>query len=290
MSELLTVIIGGLGAGALYALIALGLTLIYRVTGVVNFAQGEMATLATFVSLTFAISLGWPLWAALLPAIAFALGTGALIERFAIRALGRNELPAVVGTLGLFLLINSLTGLVWGFRPRPYPEVFPNEVLDVAGVPIGVQDLGVLGVSLAIMFALNRLLRTTKLGLAVRATANDSQVAGWMGIDTQRVHMAAWAVASVLGLAAGVLYAATHSINPNMMIDVLLKAFVAAVIGGLVSFPGAVVGGLALGVAENVIGVYVTADYKTAITFLLIIVVLAARPSGLLGAPAHARV
>jgi branched-chain amino acid transport system permease protein len=290
MQTAVHVLVNGLESGSLYALLALGLTLIYRITGVVNFAHGEFATLATFVSFTLTLSFGWPVWLAVFPTVLVAAIGGAAIQRFAVRPLASGELAAVIGTLGLFLLINSLTGLVWGYQPRAYPNIFPTGTIDLGGILISVQDFSILGVSVVLMLGLGAVLTRTKLGLAMRATADDAQVARWMGINTHRIDMLAWSAASVVGLAAGVMFASTHTIDPNMLVDILLKGFAAAVVGGLVSLSGAVVGGLAIGVAENVVASYIATDLKTTLSFVLIIVVLAFRPQGLLGTVARARV
>jgi branched-chain amino acid transport system permease protein len=283
-------VISGLATGSVYALVALAVVLIYRSTDVVNFAQGEMAMLCTFSmwSLTLA---GFPTWTVLLIGVALGFALGGFTERVIIRpAENGPPLTVVVVTLGLFLLINSVATWIWaqGELPKVFPTPFGFDSVDLGVARVSMHSIGITIVALAIMGALYLLFNHTKIGLAMRATAQDPHAARLMGINVGRMLTLGWALAAAVGALAGMLVAPITFLYPGFMLAVLLYAFAAAVLGGLDSPVGAVVGGFVVGVAENLFGTYTPGDIlgpemKLPLTLLLLVIVLLIKPSGLFG-------
>ena len=273
MREFLEQVIAGIAAGGIYASLALALVLIYRAMGLINFAQGEFAMFTAFIC--WALLQGPQVPFAVALAISVALGfLGALaIERLIVRPFERGSpLVIVIVTLALFEIVNSVAGFIWGYTPRSFPSPFPARPVDVGGILISIQDAAVIGVSLLMLALLYILFNRTRLGLAMRAAALYPDVSGW-------------GLASAVGAMSGILVAPRILLEPNMMQGVIIYAFAAAVMGGIDSPVGAVVGGLALGVMLALIGAYLPAlaDLRLALSLLLIVVLLVVRPSGLFG-------
>ena len=288
MERFLQVVVDGIADGSIYGTLALALVLIFRSTGIVNFAQGEMAMFATFVAWGLHHG-GRPLWLALLGAFAVALLGGMAIERLLIRPVeGAGPLPVVIVTLGLFILVNAAAGWIWGFTNRGFPSIFPSGVVRVGGVELSIESLGVIAVLLAVVGLLGLLFQRTKLGLAMRAAALNPDSSRLVGIRVGRMLMLGWGLAALLGALAGVLVAPRLFLDVNMMGGVLVYAFAGAALGGFDSPLGAVVGSWIIGVTENLAGTYVSAigaDLKVLVPLAVIFVVLLARPSGLFGSP-----
>ncbi|REE95198.1 branched-chain amino acid ABC transporter permease [Thermomonospora umbrina] len=286
MTEFLQQLIEGLGAGAIYASLALALVLIFKFTGIVNFAQGEMAMFATFIAWQF-VQGGLPFWAALGLTLVIAFAGGMLIERVVMRPVEHApELTVVIVTLGLFILVNAAAGWIWSFTIKSVPSPFPNGALHAGGVDLSYRTLGVLGVVAAVMGLLYLLFRYTKIGLGMRAVATNPESARLSGIRVSRVLALGWGLAATVGAVSGVLVAPVLFLEPNMMGGVLIYAFAAATLGGFDSPVGAVVGGLVVGVAETLAGAYIGAvgsDLKIGIPLAIILVVLLVRPQGLFG-------
>jgi branched-chain amino acid transport system permease protein len=286
MARLVQYVLTGLSAGSLYALVALGVVLIYRSTRVLNFAHGEIATLGTFVAFAL-VSQGYP-FAVAFPA---ALGVGAAVAvlfYFGVlvpaQRRGANLLGQVILTLGLALIFQGLIVYLWGAEPDRFP--FPlsdSRTWKLGPIFVSELSLGTLGAGLVGSLLLYLLVQKTRLGLAMRATSENLQAAQTLGIPTRRVLAFAWGVASVLAVVAGIFLAPALLLDPFFMVDPFLKGFAAAVLGGLNSLPGAVAGGLILGVAESLAGAYLTIQFKNTLAFLIIVVVLLVRPEGLLG-------
>ena len=293
MSDLAQQIVSGLASGGIYASLALALVLIYRSTGVVNFAQGEMATVSTFVAWEL-MNRGAPYWAAFFATLAISFAGGVAVERAVIRPVERAPvLTVVIVTLGLLVLLNGAVAWVWTSEVRNFPSPFPTRPVEVAGVAFSIQDLGIIGVSLAAVLGLYAFFRYTKVGLAMRAAAVAPDASRLVGVRVTWMLALGWGFAAVLGAIAGMMAAPIVFLEPNMMQAVLIYAFAAAVLGGIDSPLGAVVGGLALGVAVNLVGTYVEfvgADLRLPVALLIILVVLLARPSGLFGREAVRRV
>lgn len=276
-------IISGLATGSLYALAALGLVLIFKTSDVVNFAQGEMAMFGTFIAFTLMMSAGVPYWGAFLLALAFTALLGASIERVVLRPLNKAPLISVlIVTLGLFNIINGVAGWIWGYEPQPFPAGLSGEPIRLGGVVFTLQNILNLGVALAVMLVFFAIFKYSMVGVAMRAVAENRIAAKLVGVRTNRILGLTWGLGGVLAATAGILIAPVTNLEINMMADMQIKAFTAAVLGGFNSLPGAVVGGLTLGVLENIVGQYIP-QLKTPFAFGLIVVVLLIRPAGLLG-------
>ena len=286
-------IVAGLASGAIYGSLALALVIIYRSTGVVNFAQGEMATFTTYVSVSL-MNHGLSFWWAFPIVLAIGFAGGVAIERTIIRPVENAPvLTIVIVTLGLALLLNGVTSIKWGGGSRQYDGPFSARTIDVRGVHISIQYIGILAVSLGLVVLLGLFFRFTKLGLALRASALNPASSRLVGVRVGWMLALAWGIAAVLGAVAGMMIAPLVSLDPNMMQTILLYALAAAVLGGLESPAGAVIGGLLLGVTitllERYVG-FVGSTLKLPAALLLILAVLLARPGGLFGRVAVRRV
>jgi branched-chain amino acid transport system permease protein len=289
-------VVSGLSSGGIYASVALAIVIIYRSTGVVNFAQGEMATFTTFIAWTL-IDNGLGYWGAFALTLLIALVGGIALERVVIRPVeSAPVLTAVILTIGLFIALNGLMNWIWSAEVRSFPpdRPFPTRTIDVAGVAISIQDLGIIGVTLGLVAVLYLLFQHTKLGLALRAAALDPASSRLVGVRVGWMLALGWGLAAMLGAVAGLFTAAAFPpLEPNMMRAVLIYAFAAAVLGGLTSPIGAVVGGLALGVTLNLLSAYVDfigTQLRLPVALALILGVLLVRPAGLFGRVAVRRV
>lgn len=282
MAVALQLVVSGLALGCIYALLALSLVIIHKATDVVNFAQGEMAMLGTFAALAALSASGLPLALIMLGGFAAGLAFGALVERLAIRPLsGGPPVNALIATIGLFLVFHHLAGWIWGYDPYRFPSLFSPEPVNLLGARISQNSLGMLGVSLGVMALLYLFFEYTRVGIAMRAASMNRRAAQLMGVNVGRVSMTAWALATGIGLVAGMLIAPLTFLDFEMMVIVLLKAFAGAILGGFNSLPGAVVGCLVIGVVENLFGAYVSTAFKDAFAFGVIVLVLMFRPAGL---------
>ncbi|MFZ5818091.1 MAG: branched-chain amino acid ABC transporter permease [Bacillota bacterium] len=290
MTDFLQYVIGGLAAGSLYALAALGLTLIFKTSEIVNFANGEMAMVSTFAAFFLLRAWEWPYWAAFLGALAFAALLGILLERLFMRPVQKaNHLNQIMVTLGIFLVLNG-TVSVYVYEPQPFPKPVEGAPFMVSGLFISRDSVLIFIIATAIMLALYLFSTYTLSGIALRATAQNLLTSRLMGVPTGRVYAITWAFAAMLGAVAGMLIAPTTGLDPNFMGDVAIKAFAGAILGGLGSLPGAVAGGLLLGVLENLIVGYLAPELKAVFAFSLILLVLVIRPQGIMGAPLRRRV
>ena len=292
MSQFLQYLFLGLGKGAIIAMLALALVILYRTTGLLNFAQGEMAMFSTYLTWMFWDRFGLPIGVALLASIALSFVLGALIERGLIRPVGNassNPLAVVIVTIGMFLAINALAQYIWGTSPKSVPSIFPTGSIDVAGATIQYQSLGTLAVLGLLALLLIGLFQKTKLGLAMRGVASNSESSSLAGVPVGIVLMVGWGLAASIGAVAGLLTAtggSTAGFDTTLMQIPLIYAFAAATLGGFDSPVGAVVGGLTVGVVAEL-----SADYIPAIGeqlrllpgFILILVILIVRPQGLFG-------
>jgi branched-chain amino acid transport system permease protein len=282
MHQLLQQIFSGLAAGAIYASLALALVMIYRATDLVNFAQGEMAMFSTYIAWTL-VNAGLPFWAAFVVTLAVSFLGGMTIERVIIRPVENAPvLAAVVVTIGLLLIFNALAGWLFTYTLQEFPSPFPDRTL--FGALMTTRDLGVIGVTLVMLFLLFVFFRFTATGLAMRAAAQNPESARLCGIPVGRMLAIGWGLAAAIGATAGIMVAPVLFLDPNMMGGVLLYAFAGALLGGITSPVGAVVGGLIVGVTENLVGTYLIASQlKLTVALGLIILVLVFRPNGLFG-------
>ena len=282
MHQFLQQIFSGLAAGSIYASLALALVMIYRATDLVNFAQGEMAMFSTYIAWTL-INAGLPFWLAFLITLAASFLGGMIIERVVIRPVENAPvLAAVVVTIGLLLIFNSVSGWIYSYTVQDFPSPFPDR--PVFGALMTTRDLGVIGVTLLMLVLLFAFFRYTPIGLAMRAAAQNPASARLCGIRVGRMLAIGWGLAAMIGATAGVMVAPVLFLDPNMMGGVLIYAFAGALLGGITSPIGAVVGGLIVGVTENLVGTYLIASQlKLTVAFALIILVLVFRPNGLFG-------
>ncbi|TML15614.1 MAG: branched-chain amino acid ABC transporter permease [Actinobacteria bacterium] len=280
----------GVREGAIYAGLALAIVIIYRSTRVINFAQGEMATFTTFIAWSL-MNRGLSFWVAFPIVLAIAFAGGVTIERILIRPVeDAPVLTVVIVTLGLFFLVNGAARWFWSSETRSLPNAFSTRPIDVAGVAFSIQDLGNIGVSLAVVVLLWGLFQ---FRLALRASAVNPESSRLAGVRVGWMLALGWGIAAVLGAVAGMMIAPVVFLDPNMMQTILLYAFAAAVLGGLDSPAGAVVGGILLGVTITLLGRYVGfigSTLKLPVALLLILILLLVRPGGLFGRVAVRRV
>jgi branched-chain amino acid transport system permease protein len=293
MQEFLQQVLSGIASGGIYASLALALVLIYNAMGLVNFAQGEMAMIATFLAFVL-IGHGVSYWIALPVTIAIAFLGGVVIQRVVIRPVERAPvLTLVIVTLGLATLINGIAGFLFGYVFRPFPSPFSVQTVSLFGAFASYQDLGVIGVSAVVLVLIYALLQRTTVGLALRAAAHHPEASRLLGVRVSWMLALGWGLASAAGAVSGIMVAPVLLLQPNMMQTVIIYAFAAAVLGGIESPLGAVVGGLIVGVTVNLAGAYlpgVGGDLQLAVAFAIIIGALVLKPNGLFGRAATRRV
>ena len=286
MELFLQLVVSGIASGAIFASLALALVLIYSAMGVVNFAQGEMAMFATFIAFTL-IDHGANYWIAFPLTLGLAFIGGVAIQRVVIRPVERAPvLTLVIVTLGLGTLVNGLAGFIFGYSLRLFPSPFSTQTVSLAGAVVTYRDLGVMGMSAIVLVLIYLLLQRTRLGLAMRAAAHNPASSRLLGIRVSWMLALGWGLASAAGAASGMMVAPLLVLEPGMMQTVIIYAFAAAVLGGIESPLGAVVGGLIVGVTVNLAGVYIPfvgGDLELAVAFAIIIAVLLLKPSGLFG-------
>jgi branched-chain amino acid transport system permease protein len=299
MTEFAQQVVAGLASGSIYASLALAIVIIYRSTGVVNFAQGEMATFTTFIAWTL-VDHGVGYWGAFGLTLVIAFVGGVALERIVVRPVeGGPVLTVVILTIGLFILLGGLSNWIWKAEVRSFPpnRPFPTSAWDIGGVAVSKQDVGILAVTIGLVVALYLLFQHTKLGLALRAAALNPTASRLVGIRVGWMLALGWGLAAAIGAVAGLFTAAAAPpLEPNMMRPVLIYAFAAAVLGGLASPVGAIVGGLSIGVLLNLIATYDTHVHleldrmRLPIALAVILTVLLVRPAGLFGRAAVRRV
>lgn len=299
MEALVQNLINGLALGGVYALVALGYTMVYGVLQFINFAHSEIFMLGAFAGL---YAIGWmagvptpaiQFAGSLVAAMALCVAVGLLVERVAYRPLrAAPRLNVLITAIGVSLFLQNFGVLVFGADPRVFPVVLPpTAIVDTETLVITDIQVLVVVVSLALMFGLNWLVQHTKLGMAMRAVSFDIQIANLMGIPTDRVIAYTFALGSALAGCAAVLYGISYpKVEPLMGIVIGLKAFVAAVFGGIGNFMGAAVGGIVLGLAEVMVKYYVSSSFAEALAFAILILVLLFKPAGLFGSLAKEKV
>jgi len=293
VQELAQQVVSGLATGSIFASMALALVLIYRSMNVINFAQGEMAMFSTFIAWQL-LQLGVPLWGAFVLTIVASFVGAVALERVVIRPVERApQLTVVIVTLGLLIIFNGLAGWIWGYQLKSFPSPFPATPISLGGATFSSQDVGVIVVSLVSLAAIYLFFSRTKLGLAMRAAALYPTESRALGIPVGWMLALGWGLAAVVGAISGIMIAPIVFLDPNMMQGIVVYAFAAAILGGIESPFGAVVGGLLLGVALNLLGTYVAVignDLRLPVAFAIIVAVLVVRPSGIFGRPAGSRI
>lgn len=280
-------IVSGLAAGSLYGVMALGLILIYKTTHILNFGQGDMAMFSTFIALLLFRNWGVPLLAALGAALAVGALLGIVVDRGLLHWAKNAPVTSLfIATLGVGMILQAIALWMGLVDARPFPYVLRGSPLFIGEVVLRQHDLLVFGVALVVSLLLFGVFKFTKVGIAMRATSQNRRAAQLMGINVGRMGTLSWALGLGIGAIAGCLVAPIVYLDLTSMVFVMIKAIAAAVLGGFTSLPGAVVGGLLLGVIENLFSGYMPAaiaPLKTTFVFTLIIVVLVVRPHGLLG-------
>jgi branched-chain amino acid transport system permease protein len=283
-TTLLQHLVQGLALGCTYGLVALGYSMQFSAMRLVNFAHGESFTLGAFVALTLAASGGLSYAAAFVGAIVVLALIGLVLERVAIRPLyGAHDLSMLTATIGLSIIVRQGVNLVWGADALPFPSGFDGVLYRLAGVTITLQQIVTVAAALILMGGLELFLTRTKLGIATRALAQDEPTAELMGVDVQKMRALVYAISTSLGAAAGILFASLTYAVFDMGLWMGLKGFAAAVLGGLGSLPGAVLGGLVLGMLEQLSSGYLSSLYRDVTSLTVLIIVLLLRPQGMLG-------
>lgn len=285
MELLINQILAGIASGAIYACMALALVMIYQAIDQLNFAQGEMAMFSTFMAWQM-IQWGVPYWAAFALTLILSFVGGIAIERLLFKPLAKAPvLTNLAGFIALYAIINSIAGLLWDFTIKPFPSPFGSSPF-LGSELISTHQAGMIGVTLLLLAILFSFFRFTRIGLAMRAAAALPESARLVGINTSWMVALGWGMAAAIGAVAGLLIAPVVFLEPNMMGGVLIYGFAAAVLGGLSSPLGAVVGGLLVGIFENLVGTYIPGagnELKLPIALALIVIVLVVKPSGLFG-------
>lgn len=288
MAELISQLINGLALGSVYAVVALGFALVFGVAKVVNFAQGSQVMAGAYLAWAATTSWGLPLPVAFLIALAGSMVIAIIVERIAVEWLGDSaEIAPLLSTLALSFIIDQAVLLIWSPNPVRFPNPLAGINVHIGSFTIGATDLFILGLTLVFMFVFMILLRSTWIGRSVRAAAQDPVAAQQMGVKTGPAKMTVFAMSGFLGALGGVLVGMYfQQIDPSMGLPFGLKGFAAAMIGGVVSLVGAVIGGLLIGVFEALAGGYIGSEYRDIVAFVLLLIVLVFRPQGLLGSKA----
>jgi branched-chain amino acid transport system permease protein len=279
-------VVSGLATGGIYGSLALALVMIYQATDVVNFSQGEMAMFSTYLAWTM-LNAGLPYWVAFLGTLLIAFVGGIVIERVIIRPVeSAPVLTIVIVCIGLLVILNSLAGWIYSYIQKPFPSPFPSRPITLGAVVFGAHDLGAIGVTLVVLAFLYLFFRHTTLGLAMRAAAQNPVSSRLVGIRVGWMLAIGWGLAALVGAVAGMMVAPVVFLDPNMMAGILIYAFASATLGGFTSPGGAVLGGLIVGVTENLVGTYVKfigTELKLTVALAIILLVLVVKPSGLFG-------
>lgn len=293
MDIFLQQVVSGIATGGIYGSLALALVMIYQATDVVNYAQGEMAMFSTYLAWSM-INAGLPYWVGFFATLAAAFVGGILLERIVIRPVENAPiLTIVIVCIGLLVIFNSVAGWIYTYTQKPFPSPFPNRPIKIGNVIFGAHDVGAITVTLIVLLLLYVFFRYTTLGLAMRAAAQNPVSSRLCGIRVGWMLALGWGLAGLVGAVAGMMVAPVVFLDPNMMGGILIYAFASATLGGFTSPGGAVVGGLIVGVAENLVGTYVRfigTELKLTVALAIILVVLMVKPSGLFGRPAVHRV
>ena len=290
MAEFLQLFVNGLAVGCIYGLVALGFVLIYKAGEVVNFAQGELVMLGAFVSFTFVVQFGLNYWVGLALAIVTMAVFGGLLDMIVVRRIiGQPQFSTVMLTIGIGVVMRSGAAMVWGPESHSLPTPFDAATFRFGGVVLSAVYLSILATTALLGFLLFGFFRFSRIGVAMQAASQNQLAAYCMGIPVKRVLSGVWALSAAVSTIAGVMLAPINLIDTNLG-AVGLKAFAAAVIGGFGSIPGAVIGGILVGLIDLFSGVYLPQGFKDIASYIVLLVVLVVRPQGLFGSVGRKKV
>lgn len=281
--ELLQLLLGGIANGCIYGLVALGFVLIYKATEAVNFAQGDMMMLGAFLTLSFVNqdSFGLPFALGVVLAIVLMGGVGYVTEVVVIRRIfGQPQFAVVILTIALGFVLRFIAGMIWGHEPQNLETPLAGESVQIGSLVLGMDELAVLVTTVVLVGALYMFFARTRLGVAMQAASQNQLAAYYSGVSVKKVSALIWAISGMVATVAGVLFAAKGAIDPSAGL-LGIKAFAAAVIGGFGSLPGALVGGLIVGLSEPLAARYIAAGYSQIAPYAIMLVVLVVRPNGL---------
>ncbi|MGI6109418.1 MAG: branched-chain amino acid ABC transporter permease [Eubacteriaceae bacterium] len=285
MSIFLQQVINGLNAGSIYALIAIGYTMVYGILKLINFAHGEIMMFGAYFAFISATYFGWPAIAVILFSVGITAFLGFLVEFIAYRPLrSAPRLSMLITAIGMSMFLQNVALLIFGADPIVMPKIFPSAIFNIGGIDVSSVTLITIGLSVASMVLLQLFIKNTKEGRAMRAVSENQDAAVLMGIDVNRTISLTFIIGSALGALGGILYSTAYiTIAPTMGTMPGLKAFIAAVLGGIGSIPGAMLGGFIIGMVETMIKAYISTTWADAIVFMILIIVLVVKPTGILG-------
>jgi branched-chain amino acid transport system permease protein len=292
MIEFIQHVVNGVAVGCMYGLVALGFVLVYKATELVNFAQGDLLMLGAFVAYTLIAAMGFPYWLGFLGAVILLMLLGALIDVAVFRpVLGQPQFTLVMLTIGLGYVIRAVVSMMpgWGVQPHSFPTPFTNRVVSLGGVVLSQEHLSMIVGTMVVCGALALLFRMTRTGVAMQAASQNQLAAYCMGIPVRFIFTMIFAVGAGIATIAGVLLSPISLVDANLGF-IVLKAFPAAVLGGFGSIPGAVLGGVVIGLIEQFTGLYLSDSLKNISPYVVLLLVLVFRPEGLLGRPEHRKV
>jgi len=279
----LQLLVSGISIGSIYALVALAMVIIYKTSEVPNFAQGEMAMISTFIAFMFLDTFGQSFLVSFTGGLVFAIVLGMFLEFvFLRRAKDPNVLSLILITLGFEMMLYGLASWKWGAEQKSLPfPVSDFDIVNVGKAVVSYLNIATLFVAFFLMFVLFLFFKYTKVGIAMKATQQNMTAARINGIRANRILSITWGMSSFIGAVAGMMLAPIATLDPNLMMDPLLKGFAAAVLGGMTTLVGSVIGGYILGIIETLFGGYVSLQFKSIVAFLIIVLVLCFKPSGL---------
>ncbi|MHA6602923.1 branched-chain amino acid ABC transporter permease [Aerococcus urinae] len=285
MNNVIQQLINGVALGSIYALMALGYTMVYGIIGLINFAHGDIYMVGAFVGFTLITNVGMGVFPALILAMLFTAVLGVIIERVAYKPLrGATRIAALITAIGVSMLLQNVMIFLRGPEVRAFPADLPDWSLQLGSFTINSQQILILAVTIILMIALQVIVQKTKLGQAMRAVSVDPDAAQLMGINANTIISFTFLIGSALAGAAGVLVGIYYnSISPLMGVNIGTKTFVAAVVGGIGSIPGAVLGGLIIGIVETFVSMIGLSTWKDAAVYIILIIILLVKPTGLLG-------